>query len=356
MTGNFHTKFINKSNFHQSVLLDSKGIIRDSCDSLFDSSIFKSKSIGNYFYFLASELPAIWVSEANKITFSQMQTTQDCLPGFYDFVFSKVLIKDQKYVLWELFDYTHIYEEYLKVQQIKNEIDIHKQYLTRQQDISSNVNNNYSENFFQSKYLAKQKFEQENLVHQLLNNKVNNQGLSENQRESRLTDLLNLRGHLEIMIDEINQFLDHMKDQDVQEIEIRKFFDDFIVESSLEKDLIVIYSNTLPRKIRFKMEVLNRIISLICKYDSSRSENVNDKSSLNIGFHKGSKEEDATLSINYIQNLSTKIDLNEDSSKRVIGISILKSLITTLGGSLMSKYSYDNHFYGALVSLPIKKY
>lgn len=352
MIGRTKININNKSSYLQTIILDKNGFIKDSCDSLFDSSVFKDKSIGNYFYFLASELPSIIASEANKITYNQMQTTQACLPGFYDFVFSKILIEEQEHILWEIYDYTNVYQEYVKVQQIKNEIDIHEQFLSRQKDLSSDENKTYPGNFFQSEYLIKQKQEKNNLVYQLIHHSPDSSGLSTNQRNIGLQNLLKLKGHLKLMIKEINKFLDHVKTDDHGDIDMIKLVDDLVAKESITDKLTIIYEDAFPSKVKIGKNVLSQIISLICFYEFNQRKNVS--ASLSFDFQKEENEEISTLYINYIEQLPLESDLNDDSTKRVIKLTILKSLVTTLGGSLMSKYSSDNHIFGALISLPLE--
>lgn len=354
MTGGTQMIYNGKASYRQAVLLSPIGVIQDSCDSLFDTSSFRSKSIGNYFYFLASELPTILASEADRITYNQMQTTQECLPGYYDFTFSKVMIDGTIHILWEIFDYTNVYEEYVKVQQIKNEIDIHEQFLSRQKHLSSNEKKAYTANFFQSEYIAKQKLENENLVYQLIHCKKESENLNENRKTKGLNDLVNLKDHLELMINEINQFLVQVKKGDSKSIVIRDLIDGFRRKSgSLSSDtLTIIYSDSLPNEIHINGNVLSQIISLTCQNDWS--QNVNKNASLSVSLLKDGKAENPFLSLNYIEQLPAEANLNDDSAKRVVKLSILKSLVTTLGGTLMSKYSSDNHIFGVLLSLPIK--
>lgn len=350
MTGSAQIDKNRNSHYRQVILLDKNGIIKDSCDSLFDANIFKDTSIGNYFYFLASELPTILASEADKITYNQMQTTQKCLPGFYDFVFSKVTIDEKVHILWEIFDYTKVYKEYVKVQQIKNEIDIHEQFLSRQKELSTDQKKAHSENFFQSEYIAKQKVEKENLVYQLIHNKRGSEAYIGKSKE----DLVNLRGHLESMIKEINQFLDQVKEEDQKVIAIRDLVDDFLltIDPNFSDKLTVIYNDTLPKSVCINKKVLNQLISLICKDGLSRNDHKN--ASLSLGEDHEEKDGNSVMSLNYIEQLSPEANLNDDSTKRVIKLTILNSLVTTLGGTLLSKYSSDNHLFGVIISLPLK--
>jgi hypothetical protein len=351
MTENANMNYNRQSNYCQAVLLDNNGYIQDSCDSLFDSSLFNNKVIGNYFYFLASELPTIWASEANKISYNRMQTTQECLPGFYDFVFSKIVVNGNVHILWEIFDYTNVYKEYIKIQQIKNEVSIHEQFLLRNKNQSLNSNGAHSQNFFQSEYIAKQRQESDNLVYRLIHNE---KGADNNPAKKGLTELNELKNHLELMIKEIDRFLVKIKEDEVKEVKIKDVVDNYFHdEGSVHSDKMkIIYNDNLPNSVGINKEVLTQIISLVCKDEFNH---VNPKSaSLSLGLLQDNDNANPVLTVDYVEQLSLDFNLNEDSAKRVIKLSILKSLVTTLGGKLISKYSTDNHIFGALISLPLK--
>ena len=351
MTGNMNMNYKRQSSYRQAVLLDKNGYIQDSCDSLFDSSLFTDKGIGSYFYFLASELPTIWASEANKITYNRMQTTQECLPGFYDFAFSKVVVNGKVHILWEIFDYTNVYKEYIKIQQIKNEVSIHEQFLLRNKNQSADSDVTYSENFFQTEYVAKQRQESDNLVYRLIHDE---NGALAKPVEKGLIILNELKLHLKLMIAEIDQFLSQVKEDNLSEITIREVVDTYFNNAnSIHSDKVrIIYSDTLPIKVCINSQVLTQIISLVSKDELKQ---VDQKSaSLSLGMVQDTDDDKSTLTIDYIEQLSMDTNLNEDSAKRVIKLSILKSLVSTLGGTLRSKYSTDSHIYGALISIPLK--
>lgn len=351
MTEFANMNYNRKSNYRQVILLDENGYLHDSCDSLFDSSQFTDKSIGNYFYFLASELPTIWASEANKISYNRMQTTQACLPGFYDFAFSKAVINGKRHILWEIFDYTNVYKEYIKIQQIKNEVSIHEQYLLRNKNQSVDGKPAHSENFFQSEYIAKQRKESDNLVYRLIHKEKE---IGTAPAEAGLIKLNELKLHLKLMIEEIDQFVNQVKDDEFTDIYIKEVVDDYFnKEIPRHPDRIkLIYSDSLPDKVTVNKNVLTQIISLVCKDELNQIDY--KSASLSLGLVQVNNDNNPILNIDYVEQLSSDINLNEDSAKRVIKLSILKSLVSTLGGRLISKYSTDNHLFGALISLPLK--
>ena len=332
-------------------MLDENGYIQDSCDSLFDSSMFTEKAIDNYFYFLASELPTIWSSEANKISYNRMQTTQECLPGFYDFTFSKVVLNGTPHVLWEIFDYTNVYKEYIKIQQIKNEVSIHEQFLLRNKNQSLSGRATHSKNFFQSEYIAKQRQESDNFVYRLIHNEKGNGDFPVEKGVAKLNEL---KYHLRLMIEEIDQFLNQIKEDQINEINIKEVVEDYFHnEASIQPNKIkIIYNESLPNCVCVNKKILTQIISLVCRDELNQVDH--KSASLSLGVLQDSDDDNTVLTIDYVEQLSMDIDLNDDSAKRVIKLSILKSLVTTLGGKLISKYSMDNHIFGALISLPLK--
>ena len=341
----------NKASFHQVILLDSDGFICDSCESVFDTSDFRDCDLGDHFHFLASEFDNIMSSDADKLTFSQIQTSLACLPGFYDYTFSKKIIKDKIYILWEIFDYTDVYKEYVKVQQIKNELDIQKQFILRQKDLQ-NRKNAYSSNFFQTNYIEEQKSKNEKLIRKLLQDKFGDPKLmSDNTGESNM-DLHFLRGHLEALIKEVDFFLDQTKELTDNEIDVRAFtnslFNTNDPHTSL-KNLFLSFEDTVPEKININKSVLNQILSIMCLDKTELNEKISR--TLNFSSIIGPS---TLLSLKYVEGAHNEKHIGNCHSKRIIKLSILKSLVSMLEGIITSKYDDNSCGFEVTMTLPYK--
>jgi len=340
----------NKSKFHQVIWLDAEGFIYDSCESVFDTSEFRENSVGEYFHFFASELENILNSEADKITFSQMQTSLDCLPGFYDYTFSKKILNEKTYILWEVFDYTSVYKEYVKVQQIKNELDIQNQFITHQKELQ-NKKNEHSSKFFQTEYVSKQKSQSEELIRKLVYNKFGSPESLTYNKDNPSMDLHYLRGHLEILIDEIDLFLDQTKVFEDKEVEIRTFINNLFSNNSEAKvnNITLDFGESLPEKINVNKTILSQILTLMCV--SELDDKPSSESSLTVDNIQG---ETPRLSLKFIETFTSAENLDDFHTKRTIKLSIIKSLVSILGGDISSSFEVSKSRFELLVSLEYK--
>ncbi len=122
-----------RSKFSQLILLNEQAQIVSSCDSIFTASTFKNDQVTDWFPFMESIFPSLWSMMTNQpnISFNKMQTPIPELPGIYDFTFSKVSIEHEAFILWNIYDFTDLYEDFRQFQQRKNELEIHRETLER---------------------------------------------------------------------------------------------------------------------------------------------------------------------------------------------------------------------------------
>ena len=163
------------------------------------------------------------------------------------------------------------YKEYVKVQQIKNELDIQEQFISRQKDLQDRKDE-LSSKFFQTGYVSNQKPKNEQLIRELIHNKFgSHESLSSRKSKGNTEmDLHYLRGHLEVLIDEIDLFLDQAKESEENEVEIRTFVNNLFsgTDTSIKANNIVLhFGKSLPQRIKVNKNVLNQILSLMCERD-----------------------------------------------------------------------------------------
>jgi hypothetical protein len=115
--------------FNQLVLLDRLGKVIQSCNSIFDTTPYLKKSIRQDIPFLDSIFDIINGIPPNSsgILFSKVQSFFNQLEGVYDFTFSKILIEDESYILWSIYDFTALYKDLIDYQQRYNNLEIRKQ-------------------------------------------------------------------------------------------------------------------------------------------------------------------------------------------------------------------------------------
>lgn len=123
----------NDDTFNQLLLLDGNAQIVESCDTLFDTQtnkIFKQPAT-IWSPFIESIFSYLWTIKAGtpEVLFSRVERPLDQLQGFYDFTFSTIIIENNKYLLWTIFDYTPLYEALQRNQQRVQEIELQRQSL-----------------------------------------------------------------------------------------------------------------------------------------------------------------------------------------------------------------------------------
>ncbi|MGK0389915.1 MAG: hypothetical protein ACI94Y_002660 [Maribacter sp.] len=117
------------AHFCQVILIEKDGNVVESCDSIFNTSTLTQYSVSEWFPFIESvfySLEHLKVGDA-KLLFSKVEEPAPFLQGYYDFSFSRIEMKGKEYILWELFDYTTLYEDFKKYQQKRNELEIQRQ-------------------------------------------------------------------------------------------------------------------------------------------------------------------------------------------------------------------------------------
>jgi signal transduction histidine kinase len=122
-----------RSKFSQLILLNDQALIVSSCDSIFNTQLFKNNPVTNWFPFIESIFSTIWpiINSQSNITFNKIQTPIPELPGLYDFTFSKKVIDNSEFILWSIYDFSDLYEDLKQFQQRKNELEIHRETLER---------------------------------------------------------------------------------------------------------------------------------------------------------------------------------------------------------------------------------
>jgi hypothetical protein len=125
-------KLRHRSKFSQLLLLDEQANVISSCDSIFSAHQFSENHLVKSFPFLESILPSLRkLPVGSDVHFSKIQTPLDVLPGIYDFSFHKIQIEDYGHILWGIYDYSDLYEDYKQFQQRKNELEMHRELLER---------------------------------------------------------------------------------------------------------------------------------------------------------------------------------------------------------------------------------
>ena len=130
MQGFQYLSYYEKLNsFCQCILLDEDARVIDSCNSIFDVSIIADKPVYHTFDFFLGLYNSLYLNNPinTDIRFSKVNAPHPLLQGTYDFTFTNILVKHQHYLLWQIYDFTELYEHYKHYQQRKNELEIYRQ-------------------------------------------------------------------------------------------------------------------------------------------------------------------------------------------------------------------------------------
>ena len=113
----------------QIILLDESFCFVKSDDRIFSTSSLRSLPVEKWFPFIESIHETIRKIkiEQDDVQFLRVESPSSFLPGSYDFSFSKIELDNKVYILWSICDYTEVYTFLSKYQQLKNELDIHRQ-------------------------------------------------------------------------------------------------------------------------------------------------------------------------------------------------------------------------------------
>lgn len=113
----------------QLIFMDFSGRIMQSCNSIFDTFTFQSQSIVKEVPFLESifHIVKTHVPGTPEILFKKVESPFYLLRGIYDFTFSTLKVDNQLLIRWTIFDKTSYYDNLIKNQQRRNELEIKRQ-------------------------------------------------------------------------------------------------------------------------------------------------------------------------------------------------------------------------------------
>ncbi len=120
--------------FCQVLLINKNGTLAESCNSIFDTDVLSKRAVSEWFPFLESVFPTVRTlsKESPELLFSKVEKPASFLSGYYDFTFSVAIVDGAEYFLWEIYDFTTLYEDFRLYQQKRNELEIQRQILALQ--------------------------------------------------------------------------------------------------------------------------------------------------------------------------------------------------------------------------------
>lgn len=112
-----------KTDFNQLVLLNKKGQVIYSCETLIKLKPYSENPILDKSPFLESIFPLVLEKnlEEKPLRYMRLEKAFPGLDGLYDFSFSWVEIPAGKFILWNIYDYSELYKTLREAQQLRNE-------------------------------------------------------------------------------------------------------------------------------------------------------------------------------------------------------------------------------------------
>ncbi len=112
----------------QFILIDMKGNLVDSCNSLFETRE-KETEVKEWMPLLESIVNQVLLLEMDspELFLPKIQAPMQELKGFYDFSFSKIEMDERQFILWIIYDNTKIYKDFFSYQQNRNELVLKNQ-------------------------------------------------------------------------------------------------------------------------------------------------------------------------------------------------------------------------------------
>ena len=359
MNARYNIKKRRVPKFCQTIIVDLKGQVIESCDTLFSFSLFSNTNVVQWFDFMESVFPSILEMKVGdeEIGFTKIHAPCEILPGFYDFTFSKIKIENTEYILWYTYDYTHVYQELLEYQQKKNELDIQRQYfeyknrnITEFSDIRKNKNffENHLEENLHSEYFM--------IFQQIVSN--NNNGLSKLLELHGMYDKLSsVSKGLNNSITKIGQEVDAFLADDKEEVEepfqlnsIRDQIEDKLSANAIKHE--VNYKSKIENTSKFTLKqnvLLHIIYGLIL---NSHSLNCNKETS--ILFSLEQIEGQSFLKTTFSEDTDHKKTTELNIIDLYLRLTFLKALIDNHGGNIHTTYEEGSYVLTILVTIPIK--
>lgn len=105
----------------QQIIFSETGEVLFSDDTLFSIGALNRQPIRKHFPFIDSIFETLKALKPDTppLYFNCIATRHKFLPGYYDFAFSKKIIKNQSSILWQIKDRTQFYQLKQKEQQIQ---------------------------------------------------------------------------------------------------------------------------------------------------------------------------------------------------------------------------------------------
>ncbi len=346
--------------FCQSILFDDKGKLVNSCDTIFSTKQFSAKQqkVQDWFTFLESVMPIITTLKEGdpEILFTKVQSPSEILPGFYDFSFTRVILKGESFILWLVYDYTQLYNGFLQYQQAKNEIEIQRQIfeanhkkISKPSDVFKHKNyfkETYNDQLINSNYVfvVLRIIGMSFPVHEIVHDFGSYQGIS-NHLEENKSALAALEKEFFIFLGEENEALEinflptKLLSQVFREIK----------KSKPQLNISLINAQQIQEPLFGKANVIAQVLYSLL---------INTMGELHFNVPEISMDLEYDDELMLITTVGQKIKNNHRIDDYLIiskRLHLLKLLIKRSRGKLVCKYEAETEILSIIFKIPIKK-
>ncbi len=345
--------------FCQILLVREDGYLVESCDSIFSTTNLKDTRVPEWFPFIESIFDSLCHLSINdkEMLFSKVEVPADFLPGYYDFTFSKILVDNVEFILWEIYDYTTIYEDFRNYQQKRNELEIQRQILTLKNKKINSVKDIYNkENISMNTSVKNKKNDSITAINVLdvVTHSINT--ITDNYNEDFLLTLKKIAATIENTTQELTINKQNSYNSNNNEIfSLIKILHEVlpIIESKHKntKVLNVYVDEDLPKNFQGNSLDIKRIILGL----AANAAAFNTAPELEIHFsQKQFNNTHCTLSIGVTALSKNKNDF-QSINEIIIRLAIIKKIIESHNGSLEIKKS-DQFGSHIICNFPLKKH
>lgn len=358
MNARYDIKKRSVRNFCQTILVDLNGQIVESCDTLFPASNFHSQNVLTWFDLIESIFPSILELNVGDqaISFAKIHAPSNTLPGFYDFSFSKIMLKDKPHILWYIYDYTNVYQHLLEYQQEKNELDIQRQYFEyNNRNISSIQEIQENRTFFQDNLVDNKSSKYFMLFQKIISSNDSLLDIFKTyQTDVKAQNISKaLEASFSKISEEINVFLCDEKEsaKEVFDLEnITNALNHALEKMSIQHDVQFKMNFSGSKKFIYKQKVLLHI--LYSAIINSHYLNANSQTSILFSIDETPGE--SFLKTTILEDTSKDYEIEFSIDELYTRLMMMKILTQNHGGNFHTKFEEGSYTLASLVNLPIK--
>ena len=341
--------------FNQVVLLDVSGQVIKSCNTIFQVEQMSSAQVSEWSYLLESIVPLLANLKPGdtEITFSKIHSPFEKLPGFYDFTFTKNILDGEERIVWLIYDYTNLYNDFLNYQQRKNEIDVQRQIfehrnqsLTNEDELWSNkerFKSEIHESSFSNSYSL--------LMHQIIANDNNpvEYLFGKMKYSGLMTHINSLNKNIEDFEIEFKEFLGSNNEFLISEFQLSEVLSQ--IEEKLGRNLSQTkIDKSVQVNLKGAKSVLSQIVYSTLLNNKIHNEAKDPELHFDLEYHGGQCYIKATI----FEDIMKNEDPLNNPEDIILRMGFIKMLLHQHKGYIFARYIQEPDKLGIFLKLPIE--